>query len=104
MIHINKILDLNNLNEFDIIVSGEEFNSSKPDPECYSITLKKLKLKPEEVIIVEDSPAGIQAAKSLGIKVFGLGTYFDKKTLDVDPFFLDHTEILNYIKKVYKDK
>ena len=41
---------------FDCIVSGHEFTRSKPDPEIYRFTMDKLGRKPEECLIVEDSP------------------------------------------------
>lgn len=51
----------------DIIVSGEMFKESKPNPEIYRFTLKKLGLEAEECIAIEDSTYGIQAAKGAGI-------------------------------------
>lgn len=54
----------------DIIVSGEMFRESKPNPEIYNFTLKKLQRKPEECIAIEDSTYGIQAAKGAGITTF----------------------------------
>lgn len=57
---------------FDFVVSGEDCTAYKPDPEIYQRTLDGLGLKPEDVIAVEDSPAGIASAKRAGIKVFAL--------------------------------
>ena len=54
----------------DVIVSGEMFQESKPNPEIYNYTLSKLNLKPEECIAIEDSTYGIQAAKGAGITTF----------------------------------
>lgn len=51
----------------DVIVSGEMFQESKPNPEIYNDTLKRLGLKPQECIVIEDSTYGIQAAKAAGI-------------------------------------
>jgi HAD superfamily hydrolase (TIGR01509 family) len=98
---VEKILEINKLsNYFDILVTGEDFTKSKPDTECFEITLKKLNLEPKEVVVIEDSVAGIQAAKSLGCKVFGLKTYFDENQLSqADQVFQDHTEILDFLKK-----
>lgn len=54
---------------FDLLVSGNEFPRSKPDPAIYLATVKRLNISPEEVIVVEDSPHGITAAKNAGLKV-----------------------------------
>ena len=47
---------------FDAIVCGDEVEKSKPDPGIFLMAAKKLSIKPENCIVVEDSPAGIKAA------------------------------------------
>lgn len=54
---------------FTVIVSGEQFQRSKPDPEIYRYTLEQLWLPAADCIAVEDSPYGITAASLAGIKV-----------------------------------
>lgn len=56
----------------DCIVSGEDCAAHKPDPAVYLRTLEALDLAPEDVIAVEDSPAGITAAKRAGLRVYAL--------------------------------
>ncbi len=51
---------------FDIIVSGEEFVHSKPDPEIYFYTMKKMNVEPKDCYVVEDSAFGLQAAERAG--------------------------------------
>ena len=41
----------------------------KPDPEIYATALARLKLSPEEVVIVEDAPHGLEAARRSGAHV-----------------------------------
>ncbi len=55
---------------FDIILGNDEVTNSKPDPEIYLTAFKRLGVKPEECIIVEDSPHGIQAGKASGATVY----------------------------------
>ena len=38
--------------------------NNKPYPDCYNLAVKKLDIKPSQCIIVEDSPKGMQSAKS----------------------------------------
>ena len=64
-------------NFFDIIVGNDEGYKPKPDPEIYLETFKKLKIKPDEAIIVEDAPHGIEAAKASGAQVFAVKGYSD---------------------------
>jgi len=50
----------------ELIMSNQDVNFSKPNPEMYLTTISKLGLKPEECVIVEDSPFGIEAAQNSG--------------------------------------
>ena len=67
--------------EFPILVTGEEYHGSKPDPLVYRIALRKLKLKPQQVLVIEDAPAGIIAAKRAGIAVVGIATTHTRSEL-----------------------
>ncbi|MBQ9315423.1 MAG: HAD family phosphatase [Atopobiaceae bacterium] len=57
------------LPSFEVVVSGEEFRESKPDPEIYLTTMARLGLGPDECIAVEDSNRGIAAALAAGMRV-----------------------------------
>jgi len=54
---------------FDVVViAGEETRKVKPDPSSYMLALRKLQLKPPEVVYVGDKPfTDIKGAKALGI-------------------------------------
>ncbi|MDR0849935.1 MAG: HAD family phosphatase [Christensenellaceae bacterium] len=53
-------------NIFEVIVCGEDVKKTKPDPESYLLTCKKLCVKPKECIVFEDSAVGAIAASSAG--------------------------------------
>ncbi len=55
---------------FEVIVSGADFTESKPDPQIYLHTLRKLGLPAEACCCVEDSVPGITAGKRAGLTVF----------------------------------
>lgn len=55
---------------FEIIVSGEQFKESKPNPEIYLHALELLQLEAGECCCVEDSVPGIAAGKAAGLTVF----------------------------------
>lgn len=59
-------------NLFDIIITADDLHSSKPDPEGFLLSAKRLKISPEECIVLEDSTPGIMAAKKAGMKVIGV--------------------------------
>jgi HAD superfamily hydrolase (TIGR01509 family) len=49
---------------FDMIVTNEDVENNKPHPDCYNLAVEKLNIKPSDCIIVEDSPKGMESAKS----------------------------------------
>ena len=60
-------------------------------------------LNPSETIIIEDSLAGVKAAKTAKCKVFGIMTYLERKDLlEADNIFSNHEEIENYLRKNLK--
>lgn len=66
---------------FPVLVTGEEYRGSKPDPLVYRIALRKLKRNPQNVLVIEDAPAGIIAAKRAGIPVVGIATTHTRREL-----------------------
>lgn len=66
-------LDLYNL--FEVIVAREDVKNLKPASDAYILALKKLELKPENCIAIEDSERGIQSSKSSNIKTIQVNDY-----------------------------
>ena len=63
------LIKYNILDQFLIIISKDDVSQIKPAPEIYLKALKALKIdNPKEALAIEDSPIGILAAKSAGIK------------------------------------
>ena len=57
------------------LVVAEDVENGKPDPSCYLLGKEKLGLTADaEVLVLEDSPAGIKAGKAAGCKVLGVVT------------------------------
>lgn len=54
---------------FEVLVSGEDFAESKPNPAIYLHTLELMGLDADECVAVEDSDRGIAAARAAGIPV-----------------------------------
>ncbi len=83
---------------FNIIVSGEDFKESKPNPEIYHDTRAKLQLAPEECLIVEDSSYGIQAGKAAGMEVVAIkDTQFSFDQSAADYFIDKTTDLINLL-------
>ncbi len=53
------------------IFSAEQVGQPKPQPDVYLLALETLQLQPYEVLVIEDSPTGVQAAYAAGLEVIG---------------------------------
>lgn len=83
---------------FKKLVAFEQCRSHKPDPEGYLMALDALGVSPEETLIVEDSPAGILAARRAGVEVLAVrpkGYTLDQSKADAIIDRLD--EVFNYL-------
>ena len=59
---------------FDAILTSEDFEHSKPDPDCYLKAAERLGVLKDECIVFEDSFNGLRSGRSAGMKVVGLVT------------------------------
>jgi sugar-phosphatase len=57
-----------------IVVSADDVENGKPDPECYLKAAGLLDASPENCVVVEDAPPGIRAACSAGMAVVAVAT------------------------------
>ncbi|OGY78950.1 MAG: hypothetical protein A3B74_03605 [Candidatus Kerfeldbacteria bacterium RIFCSPHIGHO2_02_FULL_42_14] len=57
---------------FEIFLSLQDIHHKKPHPEIYLLASKRLGLRPDECIIIEDSKDGIEAAKNAQMICIGL--------------------------------
>lgn len=84
---------------FDVVVTGDMIKNGKPDPEPYILTIEKLKLKPQECIVIEDSVNGIRSAKLAGVKTIAVTYTFNKEDLsEADYIVTDLIEVKTLIK------
>ena len=59
---------------FDAILTSEDFEHSKPHPDCYLKAAARFNVKPSECIVFEDSFNGLKSGRAAGMKVVGLAT------------------------------
>jgi mannitol-1-/sugar-/sorbitol-6-phosphatase len=55
-------------------VFAEDVVRGKPDPECYLRAAELLAVLPDELIVVEDAPAGVAAGRAAGCRVLAVAT------------------------------
>ena len=59
---------------FDAILTSEDFDKSKPDPDCYQKAAARLGVDKDECLVFEDSINGLRSGRAAGMKVVGLAT------------------------------
>jgi beta-phosphoglucomutase-like phosphatase (HAD superfamily) len=69
------------LDAFDVNVSGRDFAHGKPYPEMFLAAAAELGLAPASVVVVEDAPAGVRAAKAGGMVAVGIARADDEQLL-----------------------
>ena len=74
--------------QFDLLQTSDGINIGKPDPEIYLTTCSRLKLKPEECFVLEDSSNGALAGKRAGCYVIAVPSEY---TYGQDFSFVDFT-------------
>ena len=59
---------------FDEILTSEDFEESKPSPDCYLKAAARFGVSPKECIVFEDSFNGLRSGIASGARVIGLAT------------------------------
>ena len=60
--------------QFEAVVTGDDVQHGKPDPEVFLLAAARLGLEPACCVVVEDAPAGIEAARRAGMASIGLAS------------------------------
>ncbi|MFQ5677678.1 MAG: HAD family hydrolase, partial [bacterium] len=89
------------LSLFDAIITNDETEKGKPNPECFLKAADALSVPPEQCLAIENAPLGIQAAKNAGMRVVALTTTLEKGNLaGADTYFKDLREFANSWEKI----
>ncbi|MEM2138060.1 MAG: HAD family phosphatase [Candidatus Anstonellaceae archaeon] len=65
-----------------LFVGQENVSRPKPAPDLFLLAAKRLKVKPSQCIVFEDSHVGIEAARRAGMPCIALSTTLPKKEID----------------------
>jgi beta-phosphoglucomutase family hydrolase len=57
---------------FDAIVSAEDVQTGKPDPEVFLVAANRVRTPAERCVVIEDAPAGLEAARRAGMRAVGV--------------------------------
>ncbi len=85
------LLEKHNISQyFSKIITGDDVQESKPNPKIYLVMKKEL--QSENIVVIEDSPAGVTAAKKADLFTIGLG-------LNADIELRTYEELIDYFNK-----
>ena len=92
--NINFVLDNLHLRKyFSAIVSANDVEYSKPDPETYLKAAALLQIAPDDCLVFEDAPKGVEAALNAGMQSVVLTTMHEKDE------FSQYPNVIHFIEK-----
>jgi beta-phosphoglucomutase family hydrolase len=101
--NIDFVLDNLNLRHyFPVTVSADDVKLSKPDPETFVKAAQLLNVSPEDCIVFEDNPKGVEAALKGGMKAIVITTMHEEHEFEGLPNILKFIEDYNdpYIQQL----
>jgi len=81
------------------VFSASQVTHGKPAPDLFLLAAKTMGAAPDDCLVIEDSPAGVQAARAAGMRVLGFaggahcGRDYADKLKDTDAVFTDMTAL-----------
>jgi len=87
---------------FNCIVSGREVMESKPSPQIFLLATEKCGVQPEDCIVIEDSPLGVKAAKSAGMRCLAVTNAHSKEELAQADRIVDSLEKVDLITLIQR--
>jgi len=87
---------------FDCIVYGQEVSESKPSPQVYLLAAERLGVTPGDCLVIEDSPQGVRAAKSAGMKCLAVTNTRPRQELEEADMVVDSLEDVDLITLIMR--
>lgn len=76
---------------FEFVLTSDDVNNAKPDPEIVLKSCKMLNVKTSDVILIGDTESDVKAGRAAGCKVIGIN-------VDADYVIKDLSELITLIK------
>jgi HAD superfamily hydrolase (TIGR01509 family) len=64
-----------------VYVTGNDVKNKKPNPELFIIAAKRINVPPQNCLVIEDAPNGVQAARAAGCKCIAVTNSTSKEKL-----------------------
>lgn len=68
---------------FSAVASAEDVTEGKPDPQVFLVAAAKLGVEPAACVVVEDAPAGTEAARRAGMRCVGVLSSHEELRADI---------------------
>jgi len=96
---VNHLLEEKLYSLFDFIITSDDVEKGKPDPEPYLKAIEKIEIDNSFCLVVENAPMGLISAKNAGLDVVAVETTLPKKELlGADLVVRNHKELFKVIK------
>ena len=96
--YVNKILNIKKY--FSNVITNDDTNKSKPDPQPYILMMSRLNLNPSNTLIIEDSINGMVSAKSSKAYVAAITGSVSEKDMPNPDFIIKYfSELIEIIEK-----
>jgi sugar-phosphatase len=80
------------------LVTADDVQRGKPAPDPYLLGASRLGISVEQCLVVEDAPAGIEAARAAGMRVIGVATTHRREQLYRATAIVDRLSALSVIE------
>jgi beta-phosphoglucomutase len=98
MFNIDFVIDgLDIRNYFSSLISADDVTHSKPHPETFLKCAEALGVRPDECIVFEDAPKGVEAAKNAGMQTIVILNVHKKEE------FAPYDNIISFIENYYDE-
>lgn len=74
-----------------VLVSADDVREGKPNPEGYNLAALRLGVRNQDCLVIEDTPAGLEAGIAAGMQVLSIGTTVARENLKGAPWIPDFT-------------
>ncbi len=93
-------------NYFEVIVSDKEVTEGKPNPQLFLLAAERLKVPPQNCLVIEDAIAGVKAAKAANMKCIAVTNTHPRESLNQADLIVDSLEQVNIkiIEKLLSNK
>jgi sugar-phosphatase len=78
-----------------LFVTADDVSEGKPAPEPYLVAAERMGIERERCVVLEDSPAGIEAAQAAGMQVIAITTTHAQDELPEVRLVIDHLSALD---------